>query len=298
MKVCYLILAHKNAPQLQRLISRLSGTGTSFFVHINRRETEMYHQSVAALAEFDNVHFIRQHKIWWGTFSIVEAILEGMQQIVQLNIAYDRLVLLSGQDYPIKSNSQIQQFFAQAVDKSYISYFSLSANNIWTNGDGWYDAKRRTENFYLRYRSKMIAIPLKRKLPYGMMVYGGSLWFNLTRECVEYVVGIVESNRKYVNFMAHTFLPDEIFFQTLLLNSPLRSTIISNDLRYIDWEKANPTPPGTLMVEDFENLRQSPALYARKFDMNRDVEIFNLIDRSMGVKLEQGKALLNEGMNH
>jgi hypothetical protein len=61
----------------------------------------------------------------------------------------------------------------------------------------------------------------------------------------------------------------------------MRPTIVNDNLRYIDWEKANPTPPATLMVEDFENLRQSAALYARKFDLDRDAEIFDLIDRTM-----------------
>jgi hypothetical protein len=281
MKICYLILAHKNPSQLHRMISRLNGEGASFFVHINRREPAMYHYAVATLAEFSNVYFVKSQEIWWGTFSIVKAILVGMQQIVESGMAYDRLVLLSGQDYPIKSNRYIQEFFTQAADKNYVGYFSISSQNIWTHCEGKYNAKRRTENFYLLYRSKIIGLPLKRKLPYSMATYGGSLWFNLTRECVEYIVGFVENDRKYVGFMKHTFLPDEIFFQTLLLNSPMRPTIVNNDLRYIDWEKANPTPPATLMVEDFENLRQSSALYARKFDLDRDGEIFDLIDRSM-----------------
>jgi Core-2/I-Branching enzyme len=281
MKICYLILAHKNPSQLHRLISRLNGEGVSFFVHINRREPEMYHYSVATLAEFRNVQFVKPQNIWWGTFSIVNAILVGMQQIVQSGVAYDRLVFLSGQDYPIKSNSDIQKFFTRVADKNYMEYFSISSQNIWTNCEGKYNAKRRTQDFYLRYHGRMIALPLKRKLPYSMATYGGSFWLNLTRECVEYIVGFVENDRKYVGFMKYTFLPDEIFFQTLLLNSPLRPTIVNDDLRYIDWEKANPTPPATLMVEDFENLRQSSALYARKFDLDRDAEIFDLIDRAL-----------------
>jgi Core-2/I-Branching enzyme len=281
MKICYLILAHKNPSQLHRLISRLNGEGVSFFVHINKREAAMYHDSVATLTEFSNVHFVKPQAIWWGTFSIVKAILVGMQQIVQSNVAYDRLVLLSGQDYPIKSNRYIQEFFTQAADKNYLGYFSLSSKNIWTDCEGIYNVKRRTGDFHLLYRSRIVRLPLNRKLPYSMATYGGSLWFNLTRECVEYIVGFVKNDRKYVNFMKHTFLPDEMFFQTLLLNSPLRSTIVNNDLRYIDWEKANPTPPATLMVEDFESLRQSSALYARKFDLDRDTEIFDLIDRTM-----------------
>jgi Core-2/I-Branching enzyme len=281
MKICYLILAHKNPSQLYRLISRLNGAGASFFVHINRREPMMYRESVAALAQFSNVYFVEQQSIWWGSFSMVKATLTGMKEIVQSGVAYDRLVLLSGQDYPIKSNSYIQSFFTQAADKNYMSYFSIASRNIWTDCEGMYNAKRRTEDFYLRYNGRMFGLPFKRKLPYGMATYGGCFWFNFTQECVEYIVGFVENDRQYVGFMKHTFLPDEIFFQTLLLNSPLRPTIVNNDLRYVDWEKANPTPPATLMVEDFENLRQSSALYARKFDMERDVEIFDLIDRTL-----------------
>lgn len=241
----------------------------------------MYQQSVKVLAGFDNVHFVEPQKIWCGTFSIVRAILTAMQQIVGADIHYDRLILLSGQDYPIKSNSQIQEFFRQAADQNYIDYFALSAKNKWTNGEGWYDAKRRTSDFCLRYRSKMVPLPLNRKLPYSMVAYGGSPWWNLTQECVEYIVGFVENNHKYVSFMTNTFLSDEVFFQTLLLNSPLRSTVVNSNLRYIDWENANPTPPAVLMVEDFASLRQTPDLFARKFDIDRDPEIFDLIDQQL-----------------
>lgn len=281
MNICYLVLAHKNPEQLARMVSKLDGKGASFFIHVNQREETFYRQAKERLAAMPNVYFTERRKIWWGTYSIVDAILIGMRMIAQSDVAYDRMVLLSGQDYPIKSNSYIENYFSENFHQNSIEYFSMDAKNKWSNGVGLYDAKRRTEYWYLTYRSKILYLPTKRKLPNGLVPYGGSLWWNLNRECVEYIVGFIENNPKFVDFMKHTFLPDEMFFQTILLNSPLRATLVNADLRYIDWEKANPTPPATLLKEDFTNLLASRALFARKFDMDRDSEILDLIDQEI-----------------
>jgi Core-2/I-Branching enzyme len=281
MNICYLILAHKNPDQLYRMVSKLNGEGVNFFIHINQREETFYSQAKARLSEIPNVYFTARRKIWWGTFSVVDAILTGMREIAKSSITYDRLVLLSGQDYPIKSNDYLKTYFSDNAQKNYIEYFALDTRNKWTNGTGLYDAKRRSEYWYFTYRSRIIYLPVKRKLPKGLVPYGGSLWWNLNRECVEYIVGFVENNPDFINFMRHTFLPDEMFFQTILLNSPLRPTLVNADLRYIDWEKANPTPPATLLKEDFPSLIAATALFARKFDMARDADILDLIDQEI-----------------
>jgi len=282
MKISYLIFVHKNFAQIQRLISNLNDEGVNFFIHISETGDAVYQECTEGFADFPNVHFIKNRfKIWWGTFSLVDAILSSVREIVYSGVDYERLVLLSGQDYPIKSNEFIRSFFIRNSDKNYIEYFSLSAPNKWTNASGYFNDKQRIENYYFTYRSKVICIPVKRKLPYSFTPYGGSLWWNLNKECIEYMIGFIENAHKFIDFMKHTYIPDEVFFQTLLLNSPMRSTIVNTDLRYINWEKANPTPPAVLMSEDFDTLSASTALFARKFDMDHDPKIFDLVDQNL-----------------
>ena len=45
-----------------------------------------------------------------------------------------------------------------------------------------------------------------------------------------------------VRFFGHVKIPDEIFVQTVLLNSPLRDTVVGDDVHYIDWSRGGAHP--------------------------------------------------------
>jgi hypothetical protein len=79
-----------------------------------------------------------------------------------------------------------------------------------------------------------------------------------------------------VRFFEHAYVPDEMFFQTLLLNSPLASTIVNDDLRLIKWPG-----PAILTAADWNDILRSPDLFARKFDENVDASILDSIDRDL-----------------
>jgi hypothetical protein len=57
--------------------------------------------------------------------------------------------------------------------------------------------------------------------------------------------------------------------------------VINDDLRYLDWENPNPNVPATLLKNDFDKLATSSKLFARKFDMARDLEILDLLDQKL-----------------
>lgn len=57
---------------------------------------------------------------------------------------------------------------------------------------------------------------------------------------------------------------EEVFFQTVLMNSPLRDTIVTSNLRYIDWSV--PNGPKVLVTEDVSNVIKSHNLFCRKVD--------------------------------
>ena len=76
------------------------------------------------------------------------------------------------------------------------------------------------------------------------------------------------------------FIPDELFFQTILVNSELRNRIVNDDLRYIRWS-ATGSGPEVLLVDDFDRLRHTESLFARKFDQGADGRILDLIEEHL-----------------
>jgi hypothetical protein len=106
------------------------------------------------------------------------------------------------------------------------------------------------------------------------------MWWCLTKDCVLYIDRFVRENPAYARYFRTVFIPDESFFQSIISNSPYKGRIISDDLRYTDWENPNPHYPRTLEPEDFDLLMTSSKLIARKID-ERSQELLSLIDREV-----------------
>ncbi|MEL6812396.1 MAG: hypothetical protein AAFP76_13780, partial [Bacteroidota bacterium] len=65
--------------------------------------------------------------------------------------------------------------------------------------------------------------------------------------------------------LKHTFCAEEIYFQTVLMNSPLAERVVSNNLRFIVWEQGS-SSPAMLNETHLDAVVQSDAFFARKFE--------------------------------
>ncbi len=73
-------------------------------------------------------------------------------------------------------------------------------------------------------------------------------------------------------------MSDESFIQTIVSNSHLADRITGDDLRLTIWDRPLPPYPATLTLEDLGTLRASHKHFARKFDVNVDVTILDVLD--------------------
>jgi hypothetical protein len=112
----------------------------------------------------------------------------------------------------------------------------------------------------------------------GLEPFGGSSYWCLARDCIEYVHRFVHENRAFVNWFKTVDVPDEIFFQTILMNSSLAVNLVNDDLRYMEWPVPDSGSPSILRVEAFERFIRSPKLFARKFDASIDAQVLDRID--------------------
>jgi hypothetical protein len=128
---------------------------------------------------------------------------------------------------------------------------------------------------------------IKRKLLAGIELYGGSQWWTLSKEALQYIVKHGMTGSTYYKHFRHTLCPDEIYFQTLLLNSPLREKLVNDNLRYIDWN-TGPQWPRMLDETDYEAIIASGKLFARKISGP---------DNKLVKMLQAGYALENDRSN-
>jgi len=122
MKIAYLILAHNTPRHLSRLVAALSSESSGFFIHLDRKSNEEDFRNI----EGPGVHLAEERvAVYWGDFSQVEATLLILRAALADPRDFDRFVLLSGSDYPLRSASFIEQFFARNADKEFINLVTM-----------------------------------------------------------------------------------------------------------------------------------------------------------------------------
>ena len=101
-------------------------------------------------------------------------------------------------------------------------------------------------------------------------LYGGSTWWSLSRETLQYVINYTKKEKYLINRMKYTFCPEELYFQTVIMNSDYSKKVINNNLRYMDWNYRRvgkySSSPAVLNLSDLIHIKRSFYLFARKFE--------------------------------
>ncbi len=281
MKIAYLILAHKNPPQLTKLISTLNNSESDIYIHIDKKHSLYEYKKNISIAK--NIHFIKRRvNIKWGGFSMIKATLNLLKLATQAH--HDYYILLSGQDYPIKSYQELKNKLSESQFQ-YIDFYKMPAPEI--------NIKMyRLEYFFIPTKNRhsksgtiinnflMKLGERNWKKAFGNAYpHAGFQWWCLSHNCVQYILEYIKSHRKLVNYFRFVKIPDEMFFQTILSDSPFRNHI-QPSLMFADWKRGNPVPPLPAIIDEsyLKSLSESDKYFARKFDLAKYPDIFKKID--------------------
>jgi len=273
----YIILAHKNMKQVARLVRSIEPDRNMILIHVDRRVKDAeYNLMKSDLKEYSNVRFVQRRKCNWGKFDLVGATLDSIRIITEERVSFSFCSLLSGQDFPIKSTKHIEQFLKKHADKNFMNYFSLPCD-CWQNGG---TDRYKTYHFNLFSNARIDErisriIKIRRRIPAGIRFFGGSQWWTLNKDAVEYINLAVSHRQEFVEWFRNVFIPDEMFFQTLLMNSELSESIVNDNLRYIVWPG-----PKVFGEEDTRTLLNSgeSKLFGRKFDESLNSGVMSIIE--------------------
>jgi core-2/I-Branching enzyme len=276
-RVTYIVIAHKNPHQVVRLLHRLASDRTTFVVHVDRRAGSDVEDAIRNGARaLGDVRFLDRRRCFWGGFGMVAATVAAFDELVRGSVAFDHAVLLSGQDYPLRSAADIERFLGAAAGRCFMTHAHLPTP-FWPDG-----GLNRIEQFHLvSHHALHLTVPWRRRIPGGLDPFGGGAWHCLARPVVEHVVAFIRSNPTFVRFFEHVLHPDELFFQTIVMNSPFAPTVVDDHLRYVDWADSVGSP-AVLETADLGRLIESDKLFARKFDTAVDSTILDLLDEHIG----------------
>lgn len=278
----YLIIAHNEWNLLNKLIKCIDDERNDIFLHIDRK------------ADFliDNLHrpnksnlfLINRMNIQWGGDSQVKCEV-ALLKVANKKGPYAYYHLISGVDLPVRSQNEIHNFFKKNEGNNYIKidpfatqsgygkervrYYYFLQNVIGKKQGHIIGGLWKLNNFLLYIQRKLNIDRLKSC---HKKIYKGTNWFSITEEMVEMILGQENFIKKYCY---KSLCADEIFVQTLAMNSKLKDTVVDNDLRCIDWKRGNPY---IWRVEDVDYLLiQESGLFARKFSDSVDKKASDLV---------------------
>lgn len=219
-----------------------------------------------------------------GGYSLVNAEMLLLEKAVTDVDEYDYYHLLSGQDLPIKSQDYIHEFFERNNGKEFVtfdndgfdqyrrvSYYHFFQEQAGRENKGVFKWLNRTG---LRIQ-KLIGFQRNKEICFRK----GTQWFSITNELARYVV----AQKEYIDKVFRwTYCADEVFLQTIVHNSIFRERLYvkqydnsnKSKMRLIDWKRGHPY---TFRMDDFEELKNSEMLFARKFDAQQDERIIKAI---------------------
>lgn len=286
MKLAILLLCHKNAEQINLFLQTMKHSDIDFYIHVDKKS-----HITNQIAKRPDIHILSDSlrvDVQWGGISMIQATLNMLQE-AYCSKKFDYYWLCSGQDFPIKSASQIIDYFTDHYGNNFVSVWDKSTcqkRGLYKRVNLYYPQflfgrtllKRILKRAYVELTGGYFnTYPLfKRKNEFNkQMFYFGPQWIAVTDEFVKWALTFLYKNTWYSKGYEHCVIPDESFFQTLFMNSPFKETK-HNFLHYIDWSPKKGKPrnsPNTLTINDFEALKVSHYLMARKFDMDVDKDI-------------------------
>ncbi len=276
MKVAHIILTHKNPEQVKRLIDNLNHPAFDFFIHVDSKADIT---SFEKLLKNNRTYFIKKRaSIHWAGFGTIQATINSFKEILTLD--YNYINVISGQDFPVQNANTLYNYLLSKKGKEFITCERIA--------DEWPDAKPRVEKYHLinwqipgKFKLEKIinTVLPKRKFPLPYEIVGRANWFTITKNAALHILEELEKHPEIIRFFKYSWGADELIFSSILYNSNFKPNIEPN-LVYVDWS-AGGGHPKILGVEDYNNIISSGKFFARKFDIEKDAAIIDMLQKKI-----------------
>lgn len=271
-KHAYLIMAHNNFYILEKLLILLDDPRNDIYVHIDKKVSGFdfaYYRSLCKKATV--IYSAKRIDVRWGAQSQVITELLLYREAAR-NGPYQYYHLLSGVDLPLKTQSEIHQFFA---GKHCEYLYSKSKPSSWDI--------MRVSRYHFPPENKILSklsayaslcqnlLKIDRLKNQSIVVMKGHNWCDLTQNAVEI---LLQKEKEILKFTKFSLCSDEVYKQTFLSGCGLE--ICNNDLRLVDWSRSpNGNNPHIFTSDDWDILVSSEKLFARKFSVDVDQKIID-----------------------
>ncbi|WP_066308364.1 beta-1,6-N-acetylglucosaminyltransferase [Aquimarina aggregata] len=272
IKIAYFILVKHFPKQFKRLFKAIHHPENHYLILINQKtDINTIRDIKTFLEDYSNAYFLKSTTIDRGKYNRIQSQLNGMKYLLNRCLKWDFFINLSGQDFPLKSQDFILDFLNRNKSKNFIKIVSQVRVRP--------DTLSRVENYFQEIDVGFLGVPYKRSFMKNVTSYVGGQWMILTRSCCEFICHSPEV-KKFEDFYDKILIANESFFQTILMNTSFKETIINDDKRAVMWLADGDVnvKPKTFTGLDIDFLMQEENFFAQKFDEGVDESILEILE--------------------
>lgn len=299
-KHAFLVMLHNQYKLASMLLSMLDDEEVDFYIHVDKKASFTEEDMSLLLSNVlkSKVFFVDRINVVWGDFSQIQAELTLLKEAIKVRYSYYHLI--SGVDFPLRSIEDIKSFFDAETGKEFVHFGRSDMQEIKQKRSMYYwilqneignqktiakdkNLKRamcflvQTEYVMLQ---KLFHVDRRRK-NLGIKFASGSNWFSITYEFAYYVL---QKEQWIYDTFQHTKCCDEVFLQTILLNSDFYKSRYHQqefdadyraNLRYIDFNRGKPYVFTNADINELQNVKDY--LFTRKFDYETNPEVVDAL---------------------
>lgn len=274
-KQAYLITAYKDFPAVYELASFLCREDR-VFIHVDKKSREIGEAELAKLNALPNCRAFCVYSVPWGGYAHIQAILYLMREAAaEEEVSYFHL--LTGEDFPVQSPKRLHERFVDE-NRIYLSYIEeadftqavqkrIRCYNFFQNKNVKNPVLWQLQNWTVICQ-KLLGV-YRTSLGEFDKIYKGLVYISMPKEAAADILRYLEAHPEYEKDLYRCQLPEEFFFQTLLLNEGFcqgkwKRLVVNRELRYMDWERGNVGSPAYLEESDYAKIAAGDYCFARK----------------------------------
>lgn len=285
MTHCIIMTAYKDDELINTFLSKVP-RDWGVYIHIDRKSklqpSDIRHA---------NAFIEKKYKIYWGGQEHLLAFLDLLANAHKKHFDYYHLV--TGQDYFASSPENFDDVVGD-IGNNYIEIHPLPRPGWWNGGYEILQYKTFTSYFNIKKGVKhkihqlfwdlQKLLHIKHSLP-SYPLYCGSVYCSLTDAAVDFSLNS-DVSLDLINRTRNSICSEEIFFQSVIMNSPYKDKVVNNNLRYIDWSSPiRGNVPAVLNESYFDDIVSSGRLFCRKIDSNKSAKLLQLLNSTLRLQL-------------
>lgn len=283
-KITFIILAHENADHVADLATLLTewDPHANAVIHYDLNSPpRQFERLTSRVAGSKKIFLVKDRlKCGWGNFSLVDAVVRSLRLIRREQVDCDRVVLISGACMPIRPLAELSRFldahpkteFIEAYDSNWmIGGLRKERYQYWH----FFNHQTHQKLFNWHFQLQRMFWP-KRRFPRNLEPRFGSQWWCLSWKLCEKILTFIEKHPLTYFFFSTTWIPDELFFQTMAFKFTHIDNLARRNLTFFhfnDWGK-----PIVLLDDHIGMIRDLPFFFARKVSSSAKTLRAHLID--------------------